>query len=401
MDALQRGNCREYRMKGWKRAVFLILGLAALLAGTVVLIAASLAVSGADWAVSLMLAAVLLAVGSFWLAFALRTHLAIDGTHIEIRDTFKTRTVELSEIEGFRTHLSRYGSFKRLCVKGGRGTLTVNRSLDTDEAFRAWLEQLPDLNERDKQAILEEIAGKAHLGANPEERLHSLKEARRWNLCGLLVTAAAALGLSFGTFSLQMTSAAMLAIAPLAVLLVVNRLPLLFSVFKQRSDPRQDLALILLLAGVGLDFGCSGPQLLSLRPLSGVLVLVALAYAAAFYRFARKNSSLRSSVVGSLFCAALYSYGFAVAADTLPDSSRFTPYAAMVTGKHESHGRSNNYYLELTPWGPLQTTNRLSVSVLRYDKFKAGDTICLGLHAGALAAPWYAPIACPAMDGTQ
>jgi hypothetical protein len=198
-----------------------------------------------------------------------------------------------------------------------------------------------------------------------------------------------------------MPSAVALALTPAALLLLMQRSPLLYAIFKKKADPRADLGVALMISGIGLAFRVSDVEFVSMQPLLLLIVPVALVYTAAFYSAVRKNSNITATLLGLLFIAGAYSFGLAIVADTLLDSSKSTTYIVPVTGKHISSGRSTTYYLNLAPWGPLQEPNRISVSSSFYNDTQQGDQICLGLHLGRLNAPWYQLADCPATSTSE
>jgi hypothetical protein len=92
-----------------------------------------------------------LATGVSMLVKALRSRLVINGTRIELCGLILERTADLSEIEGFRTVNSGFGDSIQLCLRDGRSKIIISHSIDTDDDFRAWLQQLPDLDKRDRK----------------------------------------------------------------------------------------------------------------------------------------------------------------------------------------------------------------------------------------------------------
>ena len=62
----------------------------------------------------------------------------------------------------------------------------------------------------------------------------------------------------------------------------------------------------------------------------------------------------------------------------------------MVTNKRISKGKTDSYYLEFPPVGPLQDTTEAEVGLQRYEQMKAGDTVVVAFGQGALGATWYA-----------
>src|SRR5512135_922358 len=187
MQGLNAGR-HEFQMRAWQRGLYSLLGL--LICCAAIVFAWTLG-SGGRNGTTLLLAVVPMALGLWLVAAAVRSRLVIDGTRIEVRGAFREQSAELNAVEGFRTISTRNGSYWRLQLKEGRGSITIRKSFDCDD-LRAWFQQLTDLDERDRKAVLDAIEQSQELGATPEDRLARLSRARRWNvgLSGVAILAA-------------------------------------------------------------------------------------------------------------------------------------------------------------------------------------------------------------------
>src|SRR5579863_10134237 len=152
----------EYRMKAWYRSLFLILGAPAVAGGIVMCV---LAFKGANMALPIIMTAVFSGFGIYLIALAMRSRVIIDGNRIEIRGAFTDHFADLNEIQGLRTISSRNGKYTQFYLNSGRGTLTLPNHFDKDEAFDAWMRQIPDLDKRDRDRLLEKISQQEDLGA--------------------------------------------------------------------------------------------------------------------------------------------------------------------------------------------------------------------------------------------
>jgi len=393
VNAFQPGSAtrHEYRLNGWSRGLLLVLG-GLMVVGSGPL--AAIVLAGTNSAAGVLLALFLFAMGAYLLAYAVRSRLIIDGTRIDVRTAFGDKTANLSAIEGFRTLSSRNGVYKQLYLKDGQRPITISQSFSTDDDLRAWFARLPDLDERDKQKLLDEISLDQELGATPEERLAALRRAKALNIFGIAFSIAAAAALKLGPASVSLPSAAVLALAPLFVLFLVQRSPLLYSVFKRRADPRADLSAVLLIAAFGFLICAGGANFVSIESILVIAGSISLVLFAALYITARNGSAVPGSLVAFLFLSAFYGFGLASVADTLADHSTPVTYQIQVAGKHVSRGKSTTCYLDLPPWGPIYHPNRISVSSSVYRNTIAGDPVCLELRSGALRAAWYKRVDC-------
>jgi hypothetical protein len=383
---------REYQLKAWQKLLYLVVGMVFLTVGAVfgpVLFRASAA--GLPAALPSLF---FLGFGVYMLAQVARSRLILDGTRITVHGAIRERTAERGDIEGFRTISSRNGSYTLLQLKQGLGTISIPNSFDTDEDYRAWMKKLPDLDQRNREEILDEISQKADLGSTPEERLQALPTARTWALFLSIVTGAGAAGLLLAPAQMRMLAAAVLVVTPMVAAMLLHRSPLLYALFKPKADPRAELVFVPILAGFGLLFRASGLHFVSTQTLLLFATPVTLAYLAAFATASGGGAARRGSLLAVLFFTGLYSYALVAVSDTLGDQGATSSYSAQVLGKHESHGRSTSYTLTLAPWGSQQQTSSVGVSSATYRAVVPGDEVCIQQHPGNLHIPWYRVEAC-------
>ena len=382
---------REYQVKAWKKIFFAILGVFLLTCGSALVLALRATSSNA---LALVPAIAFFAGGAYTFLWGLRGRLVIDGSRIEIRSAFQEKSADLSEIEGYRTFSSRNGNYYRLYLKDGRGSILLSRDFDTDEDFNRWFRQIPNLDEHDREVVLDEIARDEALGATREERMEALATAKTLSIFILIVTIAAALVLDFAGAEFRMPAGVVVAVAPMVILFLAFRSPLLYAALRQKADPRAEVAFVLAAAGFGLLIRAGGTHFVSVEPLAWIVGLIALACVGALWGTMRGTVQIPGRVLGLLLFAGLYGYGLTVMLDTLPDRSPASSFSTTVVGKHISSGRSTSYILHLGPWGPITGTNSISVPAKVYRDTEIGDEVCLALHAGALHAPWYRQVPC-------
>jgi hypothetical protein len=394
MDSFQHVDAtrHEYGIKTWLKMFYLLIGIMLIVFSAVGCV--TYAYAAGSNTLALLMPLIFIAVGIYVFALASRSRLVIEGTRIQVQHAFREQSAEVSGIEGFRTVSSRSGSIMQILLKDGLGTISVPSYFDTDDFFRKWTAQITDLDKTGRDALLEQISRQEDLGATPEERLQALPTARTWGVFLLIVSIAAVVALFVPNLVPRLPVVVILALVPAAVILLVLRSPLLYTVFKPKSDPRAELSYALMASSFGLIIPIGGLHLVSMQPLMFLMVPVGLAYSAALYFTAQNNAPNAGKLLLLLMLAGFYSYSLSVAADTLEDSSQVTRYTASVIGKRISSGRSRSYILLLAPWGPVEKTNQISVSYTTYNQTVLGDQVCLNLHAGLLHVPWYQQVSC-------
>jgi hypothetical protein len=381
---------RVYLMRGWQRTLFLVLGL--LMGGFGAFIVFFVTQNGRSGLPVSVAATLLLVVGLYLAALALRSQLIIDDAHVEVRGVLSWQSTELSDIEGYRTISTRNGSYWRLQLKLGRA-ITIQKWFDCDD-LRAWFQQLTDLDERDRSTMLDEIKQDQSLGATPDDRLNALKQAKQLNIALSVLTIVAGIVVLVYQGPVRLTAAVVLALVPVMALYLLRSDPLLYAVGKPKRDPRTDLTVAVFVSGFGLMLAGVAVHFAAYLPLMEWGTLVAFFYIFTFSALTQKGPRVPAFLLIMLIYAGVYSFGLVMAADTLLDDSPSTTYATSVVGEHETHGRSTSYYLDLAPWGPFSGTNKLSVSRSEYARAQIGDAVCLALRPGYLHAPWYTRVSC-------
>src|SRR5258708_1340553 len=385
---------REYGIKAWKKALYLVLATLFVLVELVLLAIPRDSGAFARW----IIGPAFLAISVYVACYALRSRLIIDGSHIEARSAFGEKTAELGEIDGFRTVTTRNGSYKELCLKNST-TICLSQSLSVDDDFRAWLQQIPDLDERDRDALLQEISNNPELGSTPEERLGALRQAKAMSVVLLMIAVAAGAAVNFFPDPFRKPSAVLLALVPVAAWFLLRRSPLLYVALKRKGDPRAELSYLPMVAGFGLFVSVRGAHLVVVQPLLATSALVLAACAAAFYGVSR-GPSVRSAILLIVVFCGFYAWGLVEVADTLFDRSAPTSFMVPVVGGHVSHGKSTTYYLRLAPWGPQTAETDVDVPASLYGSVSSGDVVCTSLHRGTMYAAWFTVAACPGRLGT-
>jgi uncharacterized protein (DUF697 family) len=381
----------EYRMKAWYRALLLIFGAPAFSGGIMMAVLAS---KTRNPSMPLLMTGIFTCAGIYLIALAQRSRVTIEGNHIEIRGAFTARSADLDEIQGYRTISTRNGHYTQIYTNNGRSTLSLSSYFDRDDEFDSWFRQIPNLDHRDRDAILEKISQEQQLGATSQDRLAALSGAKTNSIFAIVIAVAAAVAANWGIPALFVPFSLALALVPIVLAILRHRSPLLYTVFRRKDDPRAELLYALIVTSFGLLIRARGIHFISLQSLGLIIALFTLVYIAAFYHSFFESSSPTRTFFALLLFGMLYSYGAVAAADAVGDVSTPTHYVVHVIGKHYTTGRSRSYYLVLEPWGPVQRPNNLGVSKSAYDQAGPGDQVCLELRPGRLNAAWYTQVSC-------
>jgi hypothetical protein len=333
----------------------------------------------------------------FLAAYAIRTRLTLTGDRMEFRSALRTRTLDRDQIEGTRTMGSRNGRYTRVYLKDNQGSFTIPTSITNQDGVSQWLQSVTNLDQRDAERITSELSHAQTTGTLPADPSALLGNAK----VSMYALSALAIVASFIAFrqtpGLFVPSVITLWFLPLIAIGMLYRFPLLYSFFKQKTDPRAELSLLIIVPAFGLLFAFSAGNAAHIIHSNQILIWIAvlfIAFVAALLQPAFNSVNRTGAIIGILVIGALYSIGVIHTADTVPDHSAPEPYQAQVLGEHVSHGRSTSYILNLAPWGPVTDSTNVDVSYRTYQSVSAGDTVCVNLHPGFLHAPWYTLTTC-------
>jgi hypothetical protein len=389
---------REYRLKDYLRAIYLLLA-AGLLAGAVLAIKQATGPGGRPFGSYLLFAAVLLALLALSLILlALRSRLVLVGDWIEVDSAFRTFRANRNEIEGFRKMQYRNSRWTQIYLKDGRGSFSISEYFAGNNDLNEWLKEVPDLDQRDAEQVWQQIRDQHPPGTTDDEIRNELKQAKAWAV-GLSITSliAGLIALFVNYQPLYTPSVVLMLIFPPLGLLMAHRLPLLFTC-ALRPDPRANLGFLVFWPGLPLAEAYLGPndhaRLANYSQLIPWALPVLVIFFVALFRVTMQNPNRPLAFVLLLFSGATYSFGVAAATNVLPDRSHPFLYHASVLEKFETHGKSTIYHLRVASWGPIDTGDDLVVPARTYRQVRVRDLMCIELHPGFLHAPWYTAAPC-------
>jgi hypothetical protein len=181
----------------------------------------------------------------------------------------------------------------------------------------------------------------------------------------------------------------------LAASAVAVRAPELFEITGRRASRginplfMAPVALVFF-GGVANDFVEIAPLLIGAAAGAAIFVAAGLAT----WRRPGVSGPWQFLILMAVIGAAL-GYGAPAVIDIRFDGAAPQPYRATVSSMFITHGKSTSYTLRLSPWGPKTQENPVSVASSFYRRVSQGDQVCIALHPGALALPWYEVHLCP------
>jgi hypothetical protein len=86
----------------------------------------------------------------------------------------------------------------------------------------------------------------------------------------------------------------------------------------------------------------------------------------------------------------MYGYGAVIEANCLLDWSLPQTYRARVLDKRTSYSsKSHSYYIKVTPWGPRNDEQEISIKKGEFSQIRVNDEITMNLKSGTLDIPWF------------
>ena len=390
---------RRYGLKWWMRALFLILSVIGLCLGANLFALSLTPTAQNPWGLRLLATALVLA-GLYIALSAFLYSVQLDSESVSVGGLLRTRTMRLDAIKGYRTISNQYGAY--LVLEGSNAAdrpLRISSYFNFDDDWTSWTQDLPNLDKRQRNALLYEIARSTELGDSPNARLARLKHAKTVaiSLDAVAIVAAAFLWAFQAAIDINLNRALtlLLIVMPWVALWLQFRSPLLYSLVDNKKDPRPSLLLVLLASGLGL-LASPFDNVQTTRP--GVLILygciLGLTLGTLLYRTSRRNLTQFASVLvlGTFGC--IYGYGVFTQADTQFDTSPIRQYSTQVLDKSYSSGRSTTYHLSLASWDKPGPATRVTVSNTLYRSLHIGDQACIYAHDGSIGVPWYSVNRC-------
>ena len=275
---------------------------------------------------------------------------------------------------------------------GRRKPLVVSNNVARDAAFHAWFAGFPDVDAEERRQFEAAVAADPRFGSTPAERLRWLAAARRitrgFQLAALAIYA---WGLLY-PHPYHLVIAVLIAV-PWVVLLAVGASRGLCGI--DGKGGRAGLLAAFVLPGAllalraFLDLNMTDwHQAVALGIAGGIgLAVLAMVLDAGLRR--RWRFGLFIAVVVSA-----YGYGAVVEVNALLDRSPSSHFSGVVAGKRLIPAQIPLRSLRLEPWGPLTEPGEVLVPQALYNAVQTGDTVCIALHPGALAIPWFTVRSC-------
>jgi hypothetical protein len=319
----------------------------------------------------------------------IRSRIIVSEVSIARIGLFQTTELPLINIKGIRNEAKTLqivpDSLSLPVISISKGGL-----FDDQQELRDWLTStFTDLHDQERQQELNDVRNNTRLGASEQDRMEKLEKERRlaW---GYNIGSAVLFILSLIWKSIAVVP--LMLVYPLVSILLIRNSKGLIKFLSSKSSPLPSVFIGMFFSAMIL-FGrvSSWYHVLSYVNFWLPFLIIAALTSAMFYVFAitADSRTLKGQIVFIFIISILYSFGSVLLVNCAYDHSRAQRFGAQVIGHRINHGKSNTYYLYLTPWGPKAQPNEISVSRYLYERADVGANVKIYLHQGLLHIPWF------------
>lgn len=186
-------------------------------------------------------------------------------------------------------------------------------------------------------------------------------------------------------------------IVQVGLLVLIERVPQAFLI-TLRNTTQQIINPILIIPVFSLVLAGVGARILQ-PAIPGLVAVAAAAVGMLVAVWTPRSAKVASPIVFGVFVGAFAAglgWGSTTLLNRLFDSSPGQVFQTVIQDKRiRLGGRNGPYYdLILAPWGPVDHSETVGVSLRTYAQASIGGPMCVKLHPGALGMAWYQAGSC-------
>ena len=258
-----------------------------------------------------------------------------------------------------------------------------------ERASIPWLEALHNIARDELAMFTAEVESNPRLGATQAQRHQRLRTLRR---AGKVVAILGWLVAAWVWFWPHPYEGAMLAAVAVPVFAIALSAwsSALFRIDYWTEDPRPSIAALYFAPSLAIFVRA----LIDINAVDylGLLLssLVAGALLTALIVFIDKRLHARRWLITGIAVGSItLALGALAQANKLLDAAPAQTFQTRIADAYVTGGKVHMDELELAPWGPYTKPTTAQVSAPFFDSLKAGDTVCVSLHPGALGWRWF------------
>ena len=381
---------KEYKLQFWVRS-FMFGSVIVCVVGAIILTYfASISQSKDAFPIAYIVITAILIFALLIAFLGSRWKLVVTENSIVFGGIVRDKQLLFSQILGFRL-IDKY-----IIVEANDSSLPRLKIDDTiigKEEFVRWLsENFRNLDEEDIKKEIREIAQNENFGANESKRIEKLNRAK--DICILLDVIAVILTLwAFIKPYPYIISCSSSALFPIIVIIIYRLNNGIYKLSAEKKSAYPNMSLAVWLPCCALCVRALDYKLVDYDPIW--IGTISISFAAAFIisigakRAFKTEPRKKLLLSGVVFVGLIYGFGVSVFANCYFDENEMTYYETKVLSKRIDHGKITYYDLELDPWGPIKTANKVTVNRKLYDRIEKGDVIKIQLRPGKIGARWF------------
>jgi hypothetical protein len=322
------------------------------------------------------------------IADKLKSNISIYSDSIVQTRLFKTKSIALSDIKGFRILT------KVLYIESASSKMTVRSysELADYQGLLQWLrESYQDLDAVDYKADLQKILTDQSLGYTEEDRKAALKKAKIisliYNISGVVLFLLGFLVVHNPLYE------GLLIVYPIIGIGILFTGKGLIYFYISKNSPYYSICFGAF-AAIAAMFVKSMDNYYLLRSghiLPSFLIICTVFFLALKFIAPGKTATTMglSSIFLFLVTSLAYGFGSFRLLNCSFDNSAEQVFHASVINHSITHSKGTHYHIVIGPWGPQKDIDNIDVSAAEYFQDTVGSVVNAHLKKGVLSIPWY------------
>lgn len=335
------------------------------------------------------------ALSVYLILTTLRSKIVLFADRIEIHELTVTRTLRRNEIAGWRINASPALILER--------KHPVSKTVATAWVYKAdpelyqWFAEFYNLDEREADFAINEIADDSSLGRDEQERFASLARAKRFTSVLNTVGVALFVWAVFLPRPYELVIGLLL-VAPWLGALIAWRSGGLIQFDERQNEVKPNLVFLTLFPMLALMLRAvlDNETVGWLTQTVAALLIATALFGVQYVAHPDVRANRMAAVVMFLFAFLAYGYGAVIHINALADSSDIQQTRYVLREKYVSTGKVIRHKVRLKK-AHLDTPEVDSAEVTPYffDMLKPGDAVCLAFRSGALGIKRFTAGPCP------
>jgi hypothetical protein len=318
-------------------------------------------------------------------------HIAIDAKSISRRMAFKTQSLYLTGIKGFRIHEK---AIRLEPIESGNPTIVISRYTQHFDDIVYWISSnYADLDAKESADEEARLLENDEFGLTRNAREYRLEQARK--VCKAINIAG---GILAGWIFLYPTPYLLCVcigiVLPLLAITVIFLYPGIIQLDEKKNSVRPSVSVglflpsIMLMVRALLDFEIVDYDIVWIFT-GGIAVVMISLLLIGSKEYSIKDFRSSLLLVSLIGVSVAYGFGTTALLNCTLDTRTPEIFEAEVISMEISSGKTTTYYVTVTPWGPRTEAEKISVAQEEYEQIAVGDVVNVYLMPGFFKIRWF------------